>query len=190
MNPIMKNQPFGENPRVPLDLKSTINLPKTSFPMKANLPQNEPKILARWEETRLYDRIREARQRGRLPRPNRGAPPAAVPPTSASPEGPFKGVSTPVLCNIFTDAEGGVIDPDVFGAFGGNYLLWKSEGMPGQAALTFDLAHDVNWDAVHLEGNSNDPCRARAHRRQDHRDRRVVGRDWHVLQVLRTRFRL
>src|SRR5437763_5996015 len=62
MNPIMKNQPFGENPRVPLDLKSTINLPKTSFPMKANLPQNEPKILARWEETRLYDRIREARK--------------------------------------------------------------------------------------------------------------------------------
>jgi isoleucyl-tRNA synthetase len=46
---------------VPLDLKSTINLPKTAFPMKANLPQNEPKTLARWEEMRLYDRIREAR---------------------------------------------------------------------------------------------------------------------------------
>ena len=28
---------------MPLDLKSTINLPKTDFPMKANLPQNEPK---------------------------------------------------------------------------------------------------------------------------------------------------
>jgi len=47
---------------VPLDLKSTINLPKTAFPMKANLPQNEPKILARWEETGLYERIREARK--------------------------------------------------------------------------------------------------------------------------------
>ena len=45
-----------------MDLKSTINLPKTGFPMKAGLPQNEPKILARWEERRLYDRIREARQ--------------------------------------------------------------------------------------------------------------------------------
>ncbi|PYV60843.1 MAG: isoleucine--tRNA ligase [Acidobacteria bacterium] len=44
---------------MPLDLKSTINLPKTAFPMKANLPQNEPKILARWEDMRLYDRIRE-----------------------------------------------------------------------------------------------------------------------------------
>ena len=46
---------------MPLDLKSTINLPKTDFPMKANLPQNEPKLLARWEEMRIYDRIREAR---------------------------------------------------------------------------------------------------------------------------------
>ena len=45
-----------------MDLKSTINLPKTGFPMKANLPQNEPKILARWEQERLYDRIREARK--------------------------------------------------------------------------------------------------------------------------------
>jgi isoleucyl-tRNA synthetase len=47
---------------VPLELKSTINLPKTSFAMKANLPQSEPKILARWEQSRLYDRIREARK--------------------------------------------------------------------------------------------------------------------------------
>ncbi len=46
----------------PLDLKSTLNLPKTDFPMKANLPQNEPKMLARWEELRIYDRIRLARK--------------------------------------------------------------------------------------------------------------------------------
>ncbi len=44
------------------DLKSTINLPKTAFPMKANLPQNEPKLLARWEQEKLYDRIRAARK--------------------------------------------------------------------------------------------------------------------------------
>jgi isoleucyl-tRNA synthetase len=44
------------------DLKSTINLPKTAFPMKANLPQNEPKMLARWEQEKLYDRIRAARK--------------------------------------------------------------------------------------------------------------------------------
>ena len=46
----------------PLDLKSTLNLPKTDFPMKANLPQNEPKMLLRWEEMRLYDRIRQVRK--------------------------------------------------------------------------------------------------------------------------------
>ncbi len=53
---------MGESNRVPLDLKATINLPKTAFPMKANLPQNEPKMLARWEQARIYERIREARK--------------------------------------------------------------------------------------------------------------------------------
>ncbi|MEY2396140.1 MAG: isoleucyl-tRNA synthetase, partial [Acidobacteriaceae bacterium] len=47
---------------MPLELKSTINLPKTNFPMKAGLPQNEPKILERWEEMRLYERIRQVRK--------------------------------------------------------------------------------------------------------------------------------
>jgi isoleucyl-tRNA synthetase len=47
---------------VPLDLKATINLPRTDFPMKANLPQNEPKMLARWAEAGVYQRIREARR--------------------------------------------------------------------------------------------------------------------------------
>ena len=47
---------------MPLELKATINLPKTAFPMKANLPQNEPKMLARWEQMRIYERIREARK--------------------------------------------------------------------------------------------------------------------------------
>jgi len=46
---------------VPHELKSTLNLPKTAFPMKANLPANEPKVLAHWEEMRIYERIREAR---------------------------------------------------------------------------------------------------------------------------------
>ncbi len=45
-----------------MDLKSTINLPKTDFPMKANLPQNEPKMLERWEQMGLYERIRQARK--------------------------------------------------------------------------------------------------------------------------------
>src|ERR1041384_6641818 len=48
-----------ESPNV--DLKQTINLPKTAFPMKANLPQTEPKVIERWETEKLYDRIRASR---------------------------------------------------------------------------------------------------------------------------------
>ncbi len=44
-----------------VDLKKTVNLPKTAFPMKANLPTLEPKLLAEWESANLYGRIREAR---------------------------------------------------------------------------------------------------------------------------------
>jgi isoleucyl-tRNA synthetase len=62
----MKECPEEKNPGTGmgarLDLKSTLNLPKTDFPMKANLPQNEPKMLARWEQLRIYDRIRQARK--------------------------------------------------------------------------------------------------------------------------------
>ena len=47
---------------VPQELKATLNLPKTDFPMKANLPQNEPRMLARWEDLGIYERIREARK--------------------------------------------------------------------------------------------------------------------------------
>ena len=43
-----------------VDLKNTVNLPKTGFPMKANLPQLEPKLLDRWREMGLYARIRQA----------------------------------------------------------------------------------------------------------------------------------
>jgi isoleucyl-tRNA synthetase len=46
----------------PLELKKTLNLPKTDFPMKANLPQNEPKQLAAWEEAHLYEKILETRK--------------------------------------------------------------------------------------------------------------------------------
>ncbi|MEO6922743.1 MAG: isoleucine--tRNA ligase, partial [Bryocella sp.] len=42
-------------------LKSTLNLPKTDFAMKANLPQNEPLRLAAWEADNLYAKIRAAR---------------------------------------------------------------------------------------------------------------------------------
>jgi len=43
------------------DLKRTLNLPKTDFPMKAKLPEREPAQLAAWEEMGLYRRILESR---------------------------------------------------------------------------------------------------------------------------------
>ena len=48
--------------RAPLELKATVNLPKTPFSMKANLPQNEPKWLEKWEGMGIYAKIRESRK--------------------------------------------------------------------------------------------------------------------------------
>ncbi|HET6536532.1 MAG TPA: isoleucine--tRNA ligase [Sphingopyxis sp.] len=44
------------------DYRDTVFLPKTDFPMKAGLPQKEPKILAQWAEQNLEQQIREARK--------------------------------------------------------------------------------------------------------------------------------
>jgi len=41
------------------ELKATLSLPQTAFPMKANLPQNEPLRLKKWAELRLYQKLRE-----------------------------------------------------------------------------------------------------------------------------------
>jgi isoleucyl-tRNA synthetase len=42
------------------DYKHTLNLPQTDFPMKADLAQREPDILQKWEESGLYQKIRQA----------------------------------------------------------------------------------------------------------------------------------
>jgi len=44
-----------------VDLKKTVNLPQTGFPMKANLSQLEPKLLEQWEKSGIYEQIRAAR---------------------------------------------------------------------------------------------------------------------------------
>ncbi len=41
--------------------RATLNLPKTAFAMKANLVQNEPASLKRWQAMGLYERVRRAR---------------------------------------------------------------------------------------------------------------------------------
>lgn len=47
-----------------MDYKDTLNLPKTSFPMKAGLPKKEPEMLKHWQSTGMYDKILE-KSRGR-----------------------------------------------------------------------------------------------------------------------------
>ena len=42
--------------------KDTLNLPRTEFPMKANLAAREPEMLRAWEETRLYQQIQKSRE--------------------------------------------------------------------------------------------------------------------------------
>ncbi|HUB19818.1 MAG TPA: class I tRNA ligase family protein, partial [Acidobacteriaceae bacterium] len=57
----MSSAPPPGDPR-PVALKDTLSLPRTDFPMKANLPQSEPAHLKGWEATRLYEQIRQARR--------------------------------------------------------------------------------------------------------------------------------
>ncbi|MBU2054555.1 MAG: isoleucine--tRNA ligase [Proteobacteria bacterium] len=59
-----------------MDYKDTLNLPKTDFPMKANLAQREPEMLARWDAMCIYDLIREESQ-GRKPYLLHDGPPYA-----------------------------------------------------------------------------------------------------------------
>jgi len=42
--------------------KDTLNLPRTDFPMKANLAAREPEMLRNWEEERLYQEIQKSRE--------------------------------------------------------------------------------------------------------------------------------
>ena len=55
-----------ESPDAKLDLKKTIHLPRTDFPMKASLAALEPKLLERWAgtdaEPGIYPQIRSARK--------------------------------------------------------------------------------------------------------------------------------
>ncbi|OYV54869.1 MAG: isoleucine--tRNA ligase, partial [Acidocella sp. 21-58-7] len=45
--------------------KDTLNLPRTAFPMKANLPVREPELLKHWQEQDVYQLIRAARKQAR-----------------------------------------------------------------------------------------------------------------------------
>ena len=48
-----------------ISYKETMNLPKTDFSMRANLPENEPKRLAKWAEEDIYHRVLEKNKDGK-----------------------------------------------------------------------------------------------------------------------------
>ena len=43
------------------DYKKTLNLPQTSFPMRASLPKKEPEMIQFWEQNQAYERMIQAR---------------------------------------------------------------------------------------------------------------------------------
>ncbi len=49
--------------RRPVDWKTTLNLPKTEFPMRADLARREPEWLARWARDKQYEQLLEAREK-------------------------------------------------------------------------------------------------------------------------------
>ncbi len=60
----LKNDaPEGASDTVERDWSKTLYLPKTEFPMRAGLPKQEPKLLARWNEIGLYSKLRAASEK-------------------------------------------------------------------------------------------------------------------------------
>ena len=46
------------------DYSKTVNLPKTDFAMKANLPQREPEFILKWQNSKIYQKMR-AKNKGK-----------------------------------------------------------------------------------------------------------------------------
>src|SRR5882724_13079015 len=50
------------NSKVHMDYSKTVNLPKTDFPMKAELPKKEPTMLEAWEKEKVYEKALKRRE--------------------------------------------------------------------------------------------------------------------------------
>lgn len=60
--PVGQTKAAGEKPDAEKSrYRSTLNLPQTPFPMKANLVQNEPASIKRWDKAGLYAKLRQTR---------------------------------------------------------------------------------------------------------------------------------
>src|SRR6185437_16143319 len=47
------------------DYKNTVNLPKTAFPMKGNLPTTEPVMIERWKNSKVYEKLLTQNAKGK-----------------------------------------------------------------------------------------------------------------------------
>ena len=63
----MSDQSTNQTSKKPRGFKDTLNLPATPFAMRANLAQNEPQTVARWEAASMYTRIDDARREAGAP---------------------------------------------------------------------------------------------------------------------------
>jgi isoleucyl-tRNA synthetase len=67
-NPLLLSEVRQETPRIATlmatDYRSTVHLPRTDFPMRANLAEREPRLLAKWQAERIYERLVERNQGG------------------------------------------------------------------------------------------------------------------------------
>jgi isoleucyl-tRNA synthetase len=61
LNPPFKMGREKEN-NIVSQYKDTLNLPKTKFPMRGNLPKREPEFLKHWEQLKIYEKLRELRK--------------------------------------------------------------------------------------------------------------------------------
>jgi isoleucyl-tRNA synthetase len=62
----VKVREYSKPARRQMDYSKTVNLPRTDFPMKANLPNREPEILKKWTEEKIYEKIQESRKDAEL----------------------------------------------------------------------------------------------------------------------------
>ncbi len=62
-----------------MDYKNTLLLPKTDFPMRAELPKREPALQAKWREEKIYEQIMSARKEAAARRTARSSSTTARP---------------------------------------------------------------------------------------------------------------
>ena len=85
-----------------MDYKETLNLPKTKFPMKANLVKKEPEMIEKWDKENLYHMIRES-SKGRKRRCN--LPYARPPPHILLTRDRCYPVIPQIFCRLFVKAK-------------------------------------------------------------------------------------